>query len=215
MRELRYTLVPDGSSDEALLPILTWLLKESGVSIALAPRIADFRHLREAPRTLTDRIVKAVDLFECDLLFVHRDAETQTPGSRHSEIRKALEAARERRPIPDVVCVVPVRMTEAFLLFDEQAIRRAAGNPNGNVALDLPAIARCQGLPDPKETLYQILRDASELTGRRRESSQSLMLLGAWQERSTTSLRFAALTSFSTIEQDVVRLVREKGWSGE
>lgn len=29
MQELRYTLLADGSSDRALLPILTWLLRQS------------------------------------------------------------------------------------------------------------------------------------------------------------------------------------------
>ena len=28
MQELRYTLLADGSSDRALLPILTWLLRQ-------------------------------------------------------------------------------------------------------------------------------------------------------------------------------------------
>jgi hypothetical protein len=34
--------------------------------------------------------------------------------------------------------VVPVRMTEAWLLADEFAIRSAPGNPNGTQSLDLP-----------------------------------------------------------------------------
>lgn len=32
MDKLRYTLVSDGSSDAALIPILHWLLKQNGVS---------------------------------------------------------------------------------------------------------------------------------------------------------------------------------------
>jgi hypothetical protein len=31
MLDLRYSLVSDGSSDAALLPILSWLLRENGV----------------------------------------------------------------------------------------------------------------------------------------------------------------------------------------
>ena len=45
MRELRYTLVTNGSSDTALLPILTWLLKMQGVSCAIQAEWADLRQL--------------------------------------------------------------------------------------------------------------------------------------------------------------------------
>jgi hypothetical protein len=39
-----------------------------------------------------------------------------------------------------VVCVVPVRMMEAWLLIDEMAIRRVAGNPNGRIPIELPVL---------------------------------------------------------------------------
>ncbi len=65
------------------------------------------------------------------------------------------------------VPVVPVRMTEAWLLIDEGAIRRAASNPNGTQELELPAIARLEDLSDPKTALHDMLLKASEKRGRR------------------------------------------------
>lgn len=41
MRDLRYTLVADGSSDVALLPILTWLLRRNGVALSIQATWAD------------------------------------------------------------------------------------------------------------------------------------------------------------------------------
>ncbi len=67
------------------------------------------------------------------------------------------------------VCIVPVRMTEAWLLFDGTAIRKAADNPNGRVALKLPPVRRVEDLPDPKQMLHEALEIASEKTGRRLE----------------------------------------------
>jgi hypothetical protein len=58
-------------------------------------------------------------------------------------------------------------MQEAWFLFDENAIRRAAGNPNGRTRLDLPALKNTEKAADPKSMLNQALKDASELTGRR------------------------------------------------
>ena len=68
-----------------------------------------------------------------------------------------------------VVCVVPVRMQEAWLLIDEAALRRAAGNPNGTQPLAMPDVQRLEELTDPKQLISELLRQASELQGRRLE----------------------------------------------
>jgi hypothetical protein len=57
-----------------------------------------------------------------------------------------------------VVCVIPVKMTEAWLLIDEKAIREAAGNPKGRQPLNLPKPSKTEELSDPKETLKPIFR---------------------------------------------------------
>jgi hypothetical protein len=58
-------------------------------------------------------------------------------------------------------------MTEAWFLHDEEAIRRACGNPRGRVSLDLPNPRGVESLSDPKQTLFDALRTASERHGRR------------------------------------------------
>jgi len=167
MCAIRYTLLSDGSSDKALIPILTWLLRHYLTNCAIHPYYADLRRLPRPPKLLSDRIRTAIELFPCDLLFVHRDAEKQTTQMRRNEIERAIATASEAVSLPSAICVVPVRMGETWLLFDEGAIRRASGNPNGHVSLDLPDIANLEGLPNPKRILYELLRRASGLRGRR------------------------------------------------
>ena len=75
MQELRVTLVADGSSDRAILPILVWLLREHFGSIPIQPEFSDLRRLQNPPRDLSARIDTSIELYPCDLLFVHRDAE--------------------------------------------------------------------------------------------------------------------------------------------
>ena len=77
MRELRFTLMADGSSDMALLPILVWLLRRHFGSIPIQPEFADLRRLQNPPNELFERIAKSIELYPCDLLFVHRDAERE------------------------------------------------------------------------------------------------------------------------------------------
>lgn len=168
MQELRYTLLADGSSDRALLPILTWLLRQSCGAIPIQAEFADLRRLSPSPRKLSERINRSVELYPCDLLFVHRDAESASIEEREAEIHKALEESSVKGSVR-VVCVVPVRMQEAWLLIDEAALRRSAGNPNGTQPLAMPEVQKLEELADPKQLIRDLLRQASELRGRRLE----------------------------------------------
>ena len=152
---LTSTLVADGRSDRVLLPLLERLLDEHCPGPYRSPHFAGL----PAGLPLTERIRQALDLYPCDLLFVHRDAERQSPASRIEEIQLALTGLAGR---PASVSIIPVRMTEAWLLVDEAAIRAAAGNPTGKLALDLPSLKKIELLPDPKEVLFTALRTASE-----------------------------------------------------
>lgn len=163
---LRHTLVSDGPTDANLIPIVDWTLKHIG-GVALSEGVrARFWRLPKPPNGLAEKIVKAIELHPCDVLFVHRDAEKQSSESRVAEIREAL-AALPQKTQPPAVAIVPVRMLEAWLCFDERAIRNAAGNPNGTAPLGLPSLKRVESRPDPKEDLQKALLAACELSGRR------------------------------------------------
>jgi hypothetical protein len=156
-----YTLAADGPSDRVLLPVITWSLKRWGTQAVVA-QWADFGRIPRR-RDLAERLTTALELYPCDVLFVHRDAEGQPSELRREEIANAL--ARSATPhIP----VVPVRMTEAWLLADEMAIRSAAGNPRGVDDLNLPDLRTLEALADPKRVLQEALYRASGLNVRRR-----------------------------------------------
>ena len=97
---------------------------------------------------------------------VHRDADSAGHVAREQETAKAVIGAAASAP---VVPVIPVRMTEAWLLLDEAAIRRVAGNPNGRARLGLPKPHEVESVADPKHLLRQCLLTAADCTGRRRE----------------------------------------------
>ena len=165
MKVLRHTLVSDGPTDANLIPIINWTLKHTA-GIQLSEGVhAEFWRLPNKPKNVTERLLNAVELFPCEVLFVHRDAEKEQPYVRHEEIRKAFEKAGVRLP---VIAVVPVRMLEAWLCFNEAAIRQASGNPSGRVPLHLPTMKRVESRPDPKADLKEALLTASERQGRRR-----------------------------------------------
>jgi hypothetical protein len=210
MRELRYTLVSDGSSDRALMPLLTWLLRQHlGETCAIQAAWADLARLPRRPKGLEERVRAALDLFPCDLLFVHRDAEREPFERRLEEIQTACAALGDAVAF---VRVVPVRMQEAWLLVDEAALRRAAGNPNGRDPLELPPRKRLDQLPDPKETLHGLLRDASGLTGRRlkRFAPQARALRVAEFIEDFAPLR--GLPAFAVLEAELLQVIGQRGW---
>src|SRR5689334_24045405 len=98
------------------MPVLSCLCKVNGIACAIQGEWADLRQMRHPPAGLTARIGKAVELYPCELLFVHRDAEGVPYDSRRNEVREAVTTAVfEGIQPPASVCVIPVRMQEAWL----------------------------------------------------------------------------------------------------
>lgn len=210
MADLTYTLLSDGSSDQALLPLLTWLLRQQGISYAIQSQWADLRRIRpKPPKKLNERIPYAVDLYPCDLLFIHRDAENVAYEERVREITNVLQSII---PHPPSVCVVPVRMQEAWLLFNEKAIRRAAGNPNGNNFLELPTLEKAEALPNPKEILYDLILQATGLRPGRRKKFKVKEGVHRVAEFINDFSPLRSLSAFANLEASIDDLLQSQKW---
>src|SRR5690349_8083657 len=117
MKRVRYALVTDGAFDRVLLHPIDWLLSQQTDS-DFDGEWVDPCMLASKQRGLEHRIAHAITRLGCDLLFVHRDAETQTRLHRCSEISQALDrVVTTGIAFVPSVCIVPVRMTETWLLF--------------------------------------------------------------------------------------------------
>jgi len=198
-RVVRFALLTDGSSDRCLLVLLRWLIGELAGDVNIESHWADLRTVEPRPIGLGARMKAATDCYPCDLLFVHRDAEAQTWESRVQEIR-AAGGGRDQTWIP----VVPVRMTEAWLLLDEAAIRRAADNPRGTTTLRLPTALTVEKDPDPKATLRNALVSASEKRGRRLRAFQETIAQRVQRvaELTTNYSALAAIPAFQRLRDD-------------
>lgn len=156
---MNFLLVCDGKSDTRLINHIQRLLIEIGYS---EPNGETWHFTGK----LTEKVKHALEYSgDVDLLFVHRDAENpRSTEVRYQEIRSAIMGVGYCRPY---VAIVPVRMTEAWLLFDEGAIRKIAGRPNDTSNLMLPRPRDVEGITDPKDKLDNILIQASGAQGRR------------------------------------------------
>lgn len=166
----RAVFLADGSSDEPLSEHLEVLCARRRLDVRVTTP-----HLRSLPNSpglsVPARLNAVLEVDNTwDILFVHRDAEGQDPNLRFEEVENAVA---EIRPDLPAVAIVPIRMTEAWLLLNEEALRTVAGRPNSTVGLGLPPISRIEGHADPKSLLKQALDTASELSGRRLHKFQA------------------------------------------
>jgi hypothetical protein len=204
---VRAVFIADGPSDLPLAMHLELLCAQQGVEAQVTP--IDPRHMRASSRTVESRLRFLIDQgVDPDLVFVHRDAESQDPAARATEVRAGAVAAGvdEHRVVP----VVPIRMTEAWLLIDEPEIRRVAGRPAGTNDLGLPSVAAIESLADPKALLAKVLLDAGQPSGRRRRAqferdfgSHRALLL----ERLDVAGRINELKAWRRLKEDVANVL--------
>ncbi len=204
MDEITCTLLSDGSSDQALKHMLRWLLEDLFPQQAIGIEWADLRRLPRPPRSLHEKLINAVEHYPCRVLFVHRDAEGESREKRVKEIEAAVASVQSQwQDAPIIVHTIPVRMLEAWLLIDEQAIRRAAGNPSGTTSILLPQSGSLEGQVDPKATLHECLRKASGRSGRRLKKFNVHQAVHRVAELIDDYSPLRALPAFREMEQEI------------
>ena len=145
-RQLTWAIVADGGTDRLLVPIVRWAIHRLDPEVEILE--PEFRK-----RDTKISIDAFLDAYRSGamLIFVHRDSEGLALENRLGEFASVGRS--------DVVPVVPVRMSEAWILFDGPAIARAAGSPSSPVAV--PRIAQIEDISDPKDRLDELLFLAS------------------------------------------------------
>ena len=167
-RIVRFALLCEGTSDRPLVAHLRRLLSKCGAteSVGSAIPLSSIPDQRDSRGSALSRKIRIAltNESELDLLFVHRDANSAGYDAR---VREVGEAFGNVGGSIDWIPIVPDRATEAWLLLDEDAIRRAAGNPRGRQPLHLPRPSQVEGVSDPKTALRDALAAASGHTGSR------------------------------------------------
>lgn len=165
MRVLKFTLIADGSSDKTLLRIIKWSLDNLYPKLPNEGYYADFRILPDPPKGLENKVAKAIKYYPFNILFIHRDAETISPKIINKRIEE-IRAKLQEKDFERTICIVPIKMMETWLLFDLEAIKKAAGNRNYKGVLDIPQIKSVENEQQPKKLLHELLKEASGLKGR-------------------------------------------------
>lgn len=208
---IRYTLTTEGTSDRVLLRHIDWLLEQHS-AVEFNGQWANPQSFLASGRDVKTRIQESIKNFPCDLIFVHRDSDNVGRDDRVREIREAVDSLELAQP---AVCVIPIKMTESWLLIDETAIRTASGNPRGRSHLHLPARRAIENIADPKAVLEDVLVTASEATGRKRK--QLMASLGSAKYRVASLIHdlsiLRSLDGFAVFEEDLRLVLSSNGWA--
>lgn len=158
--------IGEGSSDDPLARLVSDAFTMRGVDADIRSLGAD--RLGADGKDISTKIRTAQKLFSgFEFVVIHRDCDNQEPSVRLAEISSAVgETLGSGFP---TIEVVPRTMTEAWLLLNESAIRKAAGKPNSKINLCLPKLKNVEGVRDPKKLLQDVILIASNESGRRRQ----------------------------------------------
>ncbi len=209
MELIRYTLIVDGSSDKALMNIIKWLLDDLYPKTPNKGSFADFKNLQHPPKKgdIKGQIEYTKALYPFDILFYHRDAEANKKNivdDRISEIVKHLDEDLLSRTI----CVVPIKMMENWLLLDETAIKKAAGNRNYNKSLGLPSVNAIENISEPKVFLHELLKNVSGLKGRQLKNFNVHQAVHLVAENITDFSSLRQLSAFNKFEESLKTTIK-------
>ena len=153
-RQLTFSVIADGGTDRLLVPIIQWAIHR------LDPEV-DILEPEFTKRSGSIKDFLSTYTTDVMLVFVHRDSENMTLSERLKEFESTSGS--------NVVPVVPVRMSEAWILFNARAISRAAGSSARMVAV--PGIGEIESSSNPKRHLNGLLIEAAgNPSGRRGKS---------------------------------------------
>ena len=177
-QQLVLALYAEGRTDERFLPIVIQrtaerlILQKSSRNVdVLEPSVLD-GEIDEKYDKRTERVLEAARRAKgYHALIVHADADAPTPKQAlQNRILPGMQAARNRNDTcPLLVPLVPVRMTEAWMLSDPDALKRVVGTNLKPEELGLPASPhQVESVKDPKDLLEQVVQNAWRSRRRRR-----------------------------------------------
>ena len=206
MRLLSSALYCEGPSDAVFLRPLLLRLCETIAADARAPvEIPDVIDLIDEPehrsRPRDERIAAAARAAEGAwiILFIHADADARDPQAAMAErVQPAIDRlARDLGTSRKAVAVVPIRMTEAWLLADIDAFRSVLGTTLDAGALGLNVAHGVERMTDPKARFRRAIAAA-----RPRVRAGQLASYRARLGEAVSLEQLRRLTAFRTLEHD-------------
>lgn len=177
--QLTLALYAEGATEECFLPILIQRTAEE-ITLNLANSTVDVLEVDTwhisppAPKKAAERIAKAIaETQGYHALIIHADADHPTREHALDErikpgIKRAHADVLDTARLQELVPLIPIKMTEAWMLADSKALREVIGT---NIAsLGTPERPhQVEAVTNPKQTFAKIVQEATKDRGKRRK----------------------------------------------
>lgn len=166
--KINFVLIGEGTSDLRMLTHIENILIAEGFDEVSGKALLQEYGNPPIGNTVSEKITAARRQFpNANLFIVHRDADGAGVAARRNEISKAF-LDLEPDLSTDYVCMIPVRMLEAWLLACPRLINRVAGSKFEDSSIKcLPALKQLESKVAAKDLLLEALCEASGVQGGR------------------------------------------------
>jgi hypothetical protein len=213
LRYLGLALHCEGPTDRRFLEpllrraLLQLVARNSSVAVDIAEQFVDLaarsRDLKHVARQISDA-APAIDL-----VFLHADGGNEPERARRERIDPVVGEIHVDRLL-QLVPVVPVRETEAWLLADPEAIRSTFGTTRSIGELGLPANAgEVEHVADPKALLETAYQRTVGPRRRRRRATRGHEGFFALLGEQVALARLQDLPAFRRFEADLISALRQ------
>ena len=219
MKSLVMALLAEGSTDNRFLNSIAQrtasrILNLKSMSVVDVPELQIISP--RATGSQVDRILYAAQAAHGHhLLLVHADADARTFKTAWSEriepgLFEIREAHKRGTPVCDrIVPVIPIRMTESWMLADPDALVAVIGTSVSPRELSLPnKPSQVETIAHPKTKLQEVLNVAVGGSSRRRRARE----IGRIYEplaRGIDIERLARVPAFRKFQKDLTQALRE------
>ena len=153
---------------------------------------------------------KGVDDFGVMILCVHTDADDKTDTNAYlNKITPALNALENCNEdvCKNIVFIVPIQMTESWMLADKDLFKRMIGtNKNDN---ELGVYKAPEEYTNPKETISIAIRIANQERTKRRRKDLSISDLYLQIGQSIPIDKLATVPSYSKFQENIREVLRK------
>lgn len=223
MPTLVMALYAEGRSDERFLPIIIQRTAVRLLSEHAAHDVDVSEPIVVNPATRNTRNEAILDVAQqahgYHLLTVHADADDVTPlRAMRERITPGFQAVAAAQRAGQQVCgkltaIVPVQMTEAWMLADSDALRNIIGAMQTAQHLNLPVRpALVEGIADPKARIREVLAMVQAERTRRRRTQRKIADLYEPLARRIDLNRLYLAPSFARFQDDLQSALVDLGF---
>lgn len=179
MLQLQLAFCAEGSTDHRFFPILIQrtarrIIEQQSTMNIIIPPIISVGFEKSGLKRAEHILQAACEATGSHVLIVHADADEPAPGKAFLERFQPgyqLVQRSDEKLCKTLVPVIPVYMTEAWMLADANALREAIGIDIDIYQLGAPKRAKqVEAYANPKQVLKQIVEEAYAKKSRRHRS---------------------------------------------